>query len=317
MSVGAGGVKYCLRAAAGLLALLGMLRLGRARSQGIALLGAAVVTAIWPLVLPAIGNFGLRAVYKIWVLTGKVQFAWFEGDWNVNTLAAPTISSYGPLAPLLLATGTGVVVWMWVRRRLPPLALVMASAPWLLVLTIAFTLVLDPFRSRFLIVGVALAGATWGILLRSTPLGAITAAIGSATVLLTLANHSLKPSGLADLASSPRNSIWLKPRWEAQSSAKPDTRDVFRFVEEKVPVDARIAVSFRADDFVYPYFGRRLSRHVSLISALGGEVPADTAWLVLGERAVVRRCPAAWRTEIRVGTGLRVERRIGADECLR
>ena len=124
-------------------------------------------------------------------------------------------------------------------------------------------------------VGVALAGATWGVLLRSTTLAAITAAISSATLLLTLANHALKPSGLADPGSASRDSIWLKPRWDAQSAAKPDTRDVFRFVEENVPADARIGVSFRADDFAYPYFGRRLRRHVILISSRGGVVPAD------------------------------------------
>ncbi len=316
MSTGAGGTKYVFVVAASVLALLGALRLGRARGQGIALLVAGALVAVWPLTLPAIGDFSLRAVYKFWILSGKVEFAWFEGDWGVNTLAAPTISAYGPLAPLLLAVGAGVVAWMCIRRRLPPLALALAAAPWLLMLTLAFAVVWDPFRSRFLMVGIALAGATWGVLLRSTTLAAVTAAIGSATLLLTLSNHALKPSGLADPTTASSVSIWLKPRWDAQSTAKPDTRDVFRFVEEKVPADARIGVSFRADDFVYPYFGRRLRRHVTLISPRGGVVPADTTWLVLDDRAVVRRCPGAWRAEVRVATGLRIERRIGPDTCL-
>jgi hypothetical protein len=314
---GAGSSELVFVAVAGLLALLGVLRLRRATAQGIALLAAAAMTAIWPLALPAIGDFGLRAVYKVWILSGKVDFASFEGDWGVNTVAEPTISSYGPLAPILLAAGTGVVVWMRAQRRLPPLAVALAVAPWLLVLTIALTLVWDPFRSRFLMLGVALAGATWGILLRSTALAAITAAIGSTMLLLVLANHALKPSGLTDLSFSSRESIWLKPRWDAQAIAQPDTRDVLRFVEEHVPADARIGVSFRTADFIYPYFGRQLDRHVTMIASRRGVVPADATWLVLGRLAVVRRCPAAWETEVRLGTGLRVERRIGVDECLR
>ncbi|MGH3132137.1 MAG: hypothetical protein ACRDNY_00065 [Gaiellaceae bacterium] len=315
---GAGGAQLVFVGAAGVLALLGALRLGRARREGgTALLAAAVITALWPLALPAIGDVGLRAVYKIWILTGQVEFAWFEGDWSVNTLAEPTISSYGPLAPILLAAGAGVVVWMRVQRRLPPLALALAAAPWLLVLTLALTVVWDPFRSRFLILGVALAGATWGVLLRSTALAAITAAIGSTTLLLVLANHALKPSGLADLTFTARESIWRMPRWDAQALAQPITRDAFRFVEERVPADAHIGIAFPGSDFIYPYFGRELRRHVTLISARGGAVPPDAAWLVLGWRAVVRRCPSAWDTEVGVEPGLRVERRIGPDVCER
>ena len=132
---------------------------------------------------------------------------------KINTLAAPTISSSGPLTPLLLATGTGVVVWMWVRRRLPPLALVMASAAWLLVLTIALHCVL--MRSG---AGSSLSASR----LRGRP--------GEFCFNRPLSLRSQRPSvagdgashysgitrsghcGLADLVSSPREAMSLKLR---------------------------------------------------------------------------------------------------------
>ena len=57
MSVGGGGTRYAYVVAASVLALLGVLRLGRGRTQGLALLVAAALTVIWPLTLPAIGDF--------------------------------------------------------------------------------------------------------------------------------------------------------------------------------------------------------------------------------------------------------------------
>jgi hypothetical protein len=300
-------------AAAGVLAALGLFQLRRRKRRGLALLAAAAITGVWLFAVRESGEVALRAVYKTWSLLGKPEFAAFEGDWGVNRAADPLISWYGPLAPLLLGAGTVAIVALWRRRALPPAAFALAAAPWVLLLTIALLLVWDPFRGRFLIVGVALAGATWGVLLRSTVLAAATAAVGSTALLLVLVNHDLKPSGLPFSTASPR-SVWSMPRWEAQALVQTDAREILRFAEERVPGGARVGLVFQGPDLVSPYFGARLDRRVSLLP-LGGVVPPEVDWLVLGTGADARRCPRAWRLVVRAQSGLRLARRVGRDDC--
>jgi hypothetical protein len=299
--------------AAGAVAALGLLQLRRRSGHGLALLATAGLTAVWLLAVRESGDVALRAVYKTWSLLGKPDFASFEGDWAVSTTADPLSSWYGPLAPLLLGVGTVTVVALCLRGTLPRVALALAAAPWVLLLTMALLLVWDPFRGRFLIFGIALAGATWGVLVRSTALAAATAAIGSTALLLVLVNHDLKPSGLPFSSASPR-SVWDRPRWEVQALAQSDAADVLRFMEEQVPADAGIGLVFRRPDLISPYFGARLGRSVSLVPA-GGVIPPEIDWLVLGTEADARRCPAAWKREVRAASGLRVERRIDRDDC--
>ena len=293
-------------AAACALGAVGVARLRRSRAQGVALLAAAVVTAAVP-AAPLAWDLGVRAVYRAGLLFGRRDLL-VEFSWELNTKAEPTRAWYGPLATLLLVAGAVVVLLAWRRRTLPAVALALAAAPWMLVSTLALTLNWDPWRGRFLIFGVALAAATWGILLRYRPVALAGAAIGSTALFLALANYEGKPSGLFSEAT-----IWGNPRWEAQTRLS-GPRHVFRFFDENVPADARIGVSLTDNHHLHPYFGANLSRHVSLVPAEGGSPPAAAEWLVLAPETNVRRCTDAWRAE-HVEGGWSVERRVAPDDC--
>jgi hypothetical protein len=285
----------------------GLVRLRRSRSQGIALLTAAVVTAAVT-AAPLVWDLGVRAVYRAGLILGQRDLL-VDLSWELNTKAEPTRAWYGPLAPLLLVAGAAVVVVLWRRRELPPFALALVAAPWVLIITLAVTINWDPWRGRFLVFGVALAAATWGLLLRWRALGNAAAWIGAIALFLGLANYDGKPSGLF---AEP--TIWGNPRWEAQTRLS-GPRRVHRFVEEHVPVDAHIGISLTGNLHLHPYFGPNLSRHVSLVFADGGIPPASSEWLVLAAETNVRRCPGAWHPEL-VHGGWSVERRVAADDCL-
>jgi hypothetical protein len=294
--------------AAGVLAGAGLLRLRSARAYSIPLLAAAAITA-GVVAYPLIFRVGVRPIYKAGLVLGAPSDFLKELSWALNTNADPTFSWYGPLAPLLLVAAAVIVVLAWRRGKLPPLALTLAAAPWVLIITVALTLTWDPWRGRFLIFGVALAAATWGVLLRFRSVAMAAAAIGSTALLLSLANQTSKPSGLF---SEP--SIWGDPRWEAQTRLS-GPRDVLRFVEENVPENAQIGVSLTGNHHLHPYFGPKLSRHVALVPYDGGIPPADTEWLVLAPETRVRRCDGSWRPQFSAG-GWRVEQRLAPDTCL-
>jgi hypothetical protein len=295
-------------AAAGVLAAAGLRRLRRPRAHAAGLLAAAAVTA-GVVAYPLIFRVGVRPIYKAGLVLGAPSEFLEEVSWALNTNADPTFAWYGPLAPLLLVAAAVIVVQAWRSRKLPPIALALAAAPWVLVITVALTLTWDPWRGRFLIFGVALAAATWGVLLRFRAIAMAAAAIGSTALLLSLANHSSKPSGLF---SAP--SIWGNPRWEAQTRLS-GPRDVLRFVEDNVPENARIGISLTGNHHLHPYFGPKLSRHVNLVPYDGGIAPADTEWLVLAPETRVRRCDGSWRPEHAAG-GWSVEQRLAPDTCL-
>jgi hypothetical protein len=171
---------------------------------------------------------------------------------------------------------------------------------------------------------VALAAATWGVLLRWAAAAAAITTIAATALALALANHQGKPSGFGELWASgdppppPVHSVWDEPRWSVQTWLRPgdDREDVlFRFVDEQLPDDADVAVAPRENDFLSPYFGSHLSRHVSLVPDDGRGVPPDADWLVLSPGSSVAHCRGSWRTELALDSGWRVERRTAPDAC--
>ena len=84
------------------------------------------------------------------------------------------------------------------------------------------------------------------------------------------------------------------------------------------PRDARLALAVRGNDFVFPYFGPGISRHVTLVRP-GEAVPADAEWLRHQPVHACQSLPDAWRREFAREPrwrNFRLERRIAPDDCL-
>ena len=123
--------------------------------------------------------------------------------------------------------------------------------------------------------------AAWGL-----------AAIGVTTLALAVLNDSKRPSGVPLLERPAPASYFAEPRWSAQG------REVFvpeliRFVDERVPVDARIALGITPSDPGYVLLGPGL-RRFALASAEDVDRSLAT-WLFVSPSASAPRLCAAWR----------------------
>ena len=304
------------------LATLSAISLRSSRRAALSLAGAAVLT-VSVLAIPALAAIGRDVVFRFWIVVGRPVTPRFETGWDLNRTADPADSWFGPLGAPLLLVGAGVVLVLWRRERVPLTALVLALAPLALLATFAAVVIWDPWRGRFLAFGVALAAATWGLLLRWPVTAAAVPAIAVAGLALSLANYQGKPSGLGaalgvrSLYGVPVDSIWGTERVEAQTMTRQDKAEetVLRFVEREIDSTAHVAVAPRENDFLYPYFGPRLTRRVALVRPRG-VAPRDADWLVLTPSAQALRCADAWRPELTLEAGWQVERRVAPDSCV-
>ena len=292
--------------AGSVLAAVGLV-LARSRGAAIPLAVAGVVVAAVAAV-PLVFELGARSLYKSALLLDTPQSLLDSMTWDLNIWADPLTSWYGPLAILLLAAGTGLVVVEWARGSLAGRAVVYALAPWVLLLTLALTIVWDPWRGRFLAFGVALAAATWGVALRSRALATAAAVVGPLVLFLCLANLVGRPSGLGSTVG-----VWTSPRWDVYGRLT-GLAFLHRFVEERVPDGATVALAVPRDEAIHPYFGPELSRHVMFVDDETGRAPPAAEWVVVAPEFAVRLCPEAWRPELR-HRGWSVERRIADDAC--
>lgn len=289
----------------GMVAGVGLVRV-RARRVALSFVVAGVLVAAVA-TMPLVFNLGSRSLYKSALLLDRQSLV--EGmAWYLNTYSDPLTSWYGPLAILLLAAGTGLVVAEWVRGSLTGRVVVYALAPWALLLTLALTIVWDPWRGRFLVFGVALAAATWGVVLRSRALATATAVVGPLVLLLCLGNLVGRPSGIG-LAEG----VWSSPRWDVYGRLN-GLAFLHRFVEERVPAGATVALAIPRDEAIHPYFGPVRSRHVLFVDDETGRAPVAAEWVVVAPGFGVRLCPGAWRSELR-HRGWSVQRRIADDAC--
>ena len=109
------------------------------------------------------------------------------------------------------------------------------------------------------------------------------------------------------------------PRWEQQGilrSTPPERDEVmtFRFVQERIPEDASVGVALAPNSFVFPYFGRRLERTLTVVDT-SDVVPDGIDWIVASPGQPLEGCPQAWRRERLGRHGWTVWRRVGTDAC--
>ena len=211
--------------------------------------------------LPLAFEVADRAVFKTGLVLGAERGFLETLNWEIQTQSHGVVG-FGPLAVVLLAAGTALAVREWTQGRLATRALVFASAPWILLVTLALTLVWDPWRMRFLSFGLVLAASTWGIVLRSRVLSFASVAVGATALVLSLGNIDFKPSGFG-----PSQGIWSTPRWVIYGRVGPVL--VYRYVERRVPRDAHVALALPYNQNIQAFFGAQLSREISL-------VPPDT-----------------------------------------
>jgi hypothetical protein len=296
-----------------------VLRARRRRAASLAVGGLLVIATL--VIYPAFGVVQ-DVVFRGWAALGRPSTPAFELGWNLNVVADPALSWFGPLGALLFVGCAGSIV-LWRRHVVTPLVVVFASAPLALLVTLAALVVWDPFRGRLVIFGVALAAATWGLLLRWRALAIGAVGIASVSTVASMLNYQGKPSGIGVLLDVPNpfhvsvDSVWTAPRADVQAWTRPnfpEQRDVFRFVEASIPDDARVALAPRVNDFVSPYFGRRLSRPTVLVRDRG-TVPKLAEWLVIAPSTHVARCPGSWKTELELESGWLIARRNAPDAC--
>ena len=79
--------------------------------------------------------------------------------------------------------------------------------------------------------------------------------------------------------------------------------DLIRFVDERVPADARVALAITPSDVGYPFFGPALDRRLDLLVAGSDDAPGAT-WAFVN---------AAWWRAERIGTMTECPKTSGFD----
>ncbi|MCA1480991.1 hypothetical protein, partial [Bradyrhizobium sp. NBAIM08] len=144
------------------------------------------------------------------------------------------------------------------RADVRRVAVVLAAAPAIAILCVALTIIYLHYQGRYFIAGMALNASLWGLAGRWQ---AVRVAVATASILaafLCLANALGKPSGLQLLKGAAPDTVWGMPRWQQQGLLRPSPPergeiDTIRFVEERVPFDARIGLALEENDFGFPY----------------------------------------------------------------
>jgi hypothetical protein len=215
----------------------------------------------------------------------------------------------------VLLVGAAVLVVIEVRRRrLDRTALVSVVAPLYWLVAFAALLFYQDWIGRFFAFPVALAAATWGIVLRWRPVAWGIVAVAATSLLLSLANDAKRPSGLPLLAGHKSRSVWNTPRWTGVALRK-DYDAPIRYLDRHVPDSADVGLAITPSEPVYPFFGRGLERHVRFVYPQDRDAPKGVDWVFIRPDHPSSLCPQAWGLVLRTGDGWRIMHRRGARTC--
>jgi hypothetical protein len=317
--VNGGDVAVYVIAAVALAAVSVVVGLRGGRWQGL-LLGAVLLAVVPPALAP-VGRLLLRAWQEAWTALGDRELAYQPPtEFELPVLADATESWYGPVLVVCLALAPIAVL----RRSGPPrrrfLLVALSAAPIVSIVGLAAVLTYDPYRGRFLMFAVALAAVSWGSLLRWPGLAWGLTGLAVVSGAMSLAMSMGKPSGLVLFEEDPglvsRASIWRRSRPDQQGQLRPGAgeAEVMQFVEDVVDDGATIALAFRANDFLSPFFGAKLGRHVVLVPGLADDRVSRAEWLVTAPRTRTDQCPDDWRERFGVGDW-KVLQRVGRGGC--
>ena len=259
-----------------------------------------LAAALAPLVLVPFGQLLVRANEKIFFELGR-QDAGYLDPGRSTTKASPIFSWYGPASVVLVLASLPLAVRLVRRKRLPPVALLLGAGPLIWVVLVGIFVPYTEWNGRYVMGGVALASATWGVTLRIRPLALGAATVALVTAVLVMVHNHDKPAGVRLLEPKDARSVWTQPDWMVQSREGGHFGPLFRFFDERVPGDQRVAITQRSlGRYVmpFPFFGDDLSRQVVYAATPEAARKANADWAVLRAQAV-GGCSPGWRPALR------------------
>jgi len=277
---------------------------GRRRAGGVALLVGVMAFFAAPLLVTwaRVGDRVLaHARSAVGLASGGPTTRLPEGF-----IESPMHSSYG-LSFVVLFIGAGVLVVDDVRRRrLPVAALVALVGVPVTVLLTALALAYDPQRMRYVALSVVLAATVFGTALRVRALAWTAVALAAVTLAVSVAYFVPRPAGLAVFSEhrSPERSA----RWFFQAESGNGDPEAFRFLANRIPPEATIALDVAANTYLYPAWDAALRRTV-LFAPHDGPVPQDAGWLVVGPSRPAdehRLAASGWTLELTSPRGWRI-----------
>jgi hypothetical protein len=255
----------------------------------------------------------IHVYFKFWDALGRRDLANLDSGRDL-TKSASNFSWYGPLGSVLLVAA-GVLVVIAVRRRqLDRMALVSVIAPVYWLVAFSALLFYQDWIGRFFAFPIALAAATWGIVLRWRPVAWGVVAIAGTTLLLSLANDAKRPSGLPLLERDKPRSVWTTPRWTGVALRK-DYDAPIRFLDQRIPDSADVGLAITPSEPVYPFFGRRLERQVRFVHEDDREAPTSIDWVFVRPDQPSSLCSEAWKVALTTADGWRILHRDGTRTC--
>jgi hypothetical protein len=267
----------------------------RRRAAAITSLVAATVVVVTPM-LVTWADVASRAVRQLAVSAGVSDQAPAHRV-PVRLYESTMHSAYG-IAFLVLVIWVGALVVRDVsRRRLPVAAAVALTAPLLFIVVLALAVEYDSMRMRFVAFPVALTAAVLGLALRVRPLAWTAVGLTAASLAVLVAYFVPRPAGVALLPAN--RSTETSARWFVQAGLGGDAV-AFRFLEERIPDDATIALDLARDTYIYPAWDAQLRRTIRFVPR-GGAVPTDADWLVVGPSRTVdteRIEDAGWKLDL-------------------
>jgi hypothetical protein len=223
---------------------------------------------------------------------------------------SPMHSSYGLAFVILFVVSVALVVRNWRRgERAIPILAALAAVP-ITVLASTFLLAYDTMRMRYLVFGVALASASFGVTLRVRAVAWTATALACVSTAVLVAYSIPRPGGLNVLSSN--RGLETASRWFVQGHSGNGDPDAFRFLEEEIPAEATLALALQLNTYVYPAWDEHLRRTVVFVPS-DGTVPAEAGWLAVGPSQPVngaRLAEAGWRLRLRSAGGWRIFERV-------
>jgi hypothetical protein len=304
--------RYLYAVAAAILLVLGGVAAWRRRSRplGVAVLVAAALVLL-PIGVEPLHDRLLRGYQRALLDLDHPDLAFLGSDREAVPPSA-FISWYGPLGVLLVLTGVVLAVREIRAGRVRRALLALALAPVVYLVIVAVGIGYTPFHGRYLMPAMALAAATWGLLLRVRALGWAASAAATVTLVLSLVHYAEKPAGFAVLGGSAATSVWTSSRLEvlAHSHARGGAGAVLA-LENRAKAGDTVALRIRQDDVSYPFFGGSLDRRIVFVGPGGAGLDTDADWLGVAPGLTAPTCAAGWRQLPVLEPDWKVYRRVG------